>query len=66
MATAKNYKKKPWKTGATSRHITNLKQSILETFDIYELISLGYISCKFLPPGANVIKLFTAVMYEFL
>jgi hypothetical protein len=23
-----------WKTGASSRHITNLKQSILETFDI--------------------------------
>ncbi len=29
-------KKKPWKTGASSRHITNLKQSILETFDIYD------------------------------
>ncbi len=28
-------KKKPIKTGASSRHITNLKQSILETFDIY-------------------------------
>ncbi len=28
-------KKKPWKTGAGSGHITNLKQSILETFDIY-------------------------------
>jgi hypothetical protein len=27
-------KKKPWKTGASSGHITNLKQSILETFDI--------------------------------
>ncbi len=25
-------KKKPWKTGASSGHITNLKQSILETF----------------------------------
>jgi hypothetical protein len=25
----------PWKVGASSRHITNLKQSILETFDIY-------------------------------
>ncbi len=24
-----------WKSGASSRHITNLKQSILETFDIY-------------------------------
>jgi hypothetical protein len=28
-------KKKPIKTGASSGHITNLKQSILETFDIY-------------------------------
>ncbi len=28
-------KKNPWKTGASSGHITNLKQSILETFDIY-------------------------------
>ncbi len=28
-------KKKPWKMGASSRHITNIKQSILETFDIY-------------------------------
>ncbi len=24
-----------WKAGASSRHITNLKQSILESFDIY-------------------------------
>ncbi len=27
--------KKPWKTGTSSGHITNLKQSISETFDIY-------------------------------
>jgi hypothetical protein len=26
----------PWKASASSGHITNLKQSILETFDIYE------------------------------
>jgi hypothetical protein len=26
----------PWKAGTSSGHITNLKQSILETFDIYE------------------------------
>jgi len=31
-------KKKPWNTGAGSGHITNLERSILETFDIYELI----------------------------
>jgi hypothetical protein len=36
MATAK--KNKPWKTGASSKHITNLKQSILETFDISGLL----------------------------
>jgi hypothetical protein len=27
--------KKPIKTGASSGHITNFKQSFLETFDIY-------------------------------
>jgi len=26
----------PWKAGTSSGHITNLKQFILETFDIYE------------------------------
>jgi len=34
MAAAKK-EKKPIKTGTSSRHITNIKQSILETFDIY-------------------------------
>ncbi len=29
----------PWKAGTSSRHISNLKQSILETFDIYGLKS---------------------------
>ncbi len=29
-------KKKPWKTGTSSRYITNLKQSVLETFNIYD------------------------------
>jgi hypothetical protein len=29
-------KMKPWKTGASSGHITNLRQSIFETFDIYD------------------------------
>ncbi len=33
MAAAK--KKKPWKTSTSSGHITNLKQSILETFNIF-------------------------------
>ncbi len=27
----------PWKSGTSSGHTTNLKQSILETFDIYGL-----------------------------
>jgi hypothetical protein len=31
---SKKKKKQPWKTGASSGHITNLEQSIL-TFDIY-------------------------------
>jgi hypothetical protein len=30
----------PWKASASSRHITNLKQFILKTFDIYAFISL--------------------------
>jgi hypothetical protein len=34
-------KKKLWKIGASSGHITNLKQSILETFDIYGSIAGG-------------------------
>jgi hypothetical protein len=29
--------KKPWKTGVICGYITNLKQFILETFDIYDL-----------------------------
>jgi hypothetical protein len=37
MAAAKRKEKKPIKTGNSSRHITSLKQSILETFDIYGL-----------------------------
>jgi hypothetical protein len=39
MASAAKKKRKeeayPWKAGARSGHITNLKQSILETFNIY-------------------------------
>ncbi len=40
MAAATKKKKRkeeayPWKAGASSGHTTNLKQSILETFDIY-------------------------------
>ncbi len=35
----------PWKAGTSSGHITNLKQSILETFDIYGLISQNGTAC---------------------
>ncbi len=31
----------PWKAGTSSGHITNLKQSILETFDIYGITFLA-------------------------
>jgi hypothetical protein len=36
-ATKKEEKRRsfPWKAGTSSGHITNLKQSILETLDIY-------------------------------
>jgi hypothetical protein len=40
----KKKEKKPIKTGASSGHITNLKQSILETFNI----------CAFNKPTAEV------------
>ncbi len=36
-ATKKRKEDYPWKAGASSGHITNLKQSILETFNIYDL-----------------------------
>jgi hypothetical protein len=42
-------KKKPWKTGASSGHITNLKQSILETFNIY----------AYIPKLIRLVQLFT-------
>ncbi len=35
MAGAQKKEKKPIKAGASSGHLTNLKRSILETFDIY-------------------------------
>ncbi len=37
LMTATKKEKKPIMTGASSGHITDLKQSILETFDIYSL-----------------------------
>jgi hypothetical protein len=35
IVNGRSKKKKPIKTGTSNRHITNLKQSILESFDIY-------------------------------
>jgi hypothetical protein len=32
----------PWKAGTSSGHITNFKQSILETFDIYDVNITAY------------------------
>jgi hypothetical protein len=45
-ATKKNRKEEayPWKAGTSSGHITNLKQSILETFDIYGFALQNYLA----------------------
>jgi hypothetical protein len=49
MATATKKKRKeeafPWKARASSGHTTKLKQSILETFDIYGLVRVS--NCEF-------------------
>jgi hypothetical protein len=41
MAAANKNKKKLWKTGTNGGYITNLKQSILDTFDIYGNYPIG-------------------------
>jgi len=53
VATKKERKEEayPWKAGASSGHITNLKQSVFETFDIYGLTPFlfsifRYVCCK--------------------
>jgi hypothetical protein len=43
MAAAKKKEKKPIKTGASSGHLRNLKQSILVTFDIYDANIYSYL-----------------------
>ncbi len=53
LATAK----KPWKTGARSRYITNLKQSILETFDIYGHSSQSFKTMQFIQEILDVSNL---------
>jgi hypothetical protein len=42
MAAVKRKEKKPIKTGTSSGHITNFRQSILETFDIYGFPGRNY------------------------
>ncbi len=39
-------KKEAWKMGVSSGHITNLKQSILETFNIYWVTPQTYIEYR--------------------
>jgi hypothetical protein len=52
----KEKKKKPWKTGASSRYTTNLKQSILETFHIYGLACLPcFVSLVLLVAAAKIL-----------
>jgi hypothetical protein len=59
MAAATKKKKRKeeaclWKAGASSGHITNLKKSILETFDIYDKDQSGSASYKvFTTNGQN-------------
>ncbi len=45
-ATKKKMKEEayPWKPGASSGHITNLQQSIWETFDIYGFALQNYLA----------------------
>ncbi len=50
-------KKKTWKTGARSRHITNLKQSILETFDIYGHSNQSFKAMQFIQEILDVSNL---------
>jgi hypothetical protein len=58
MAAATKKKRKeeahPWKAGASSGHITNLKQSILDTFDIYELAPGGQLYWAFVFKKASL------------
>ncbi len=55
-------KKLPWKAGASSGHITNLKQSILKTFDIYGLMQKQQSATKF----ARIILMIFVVLYYFI
>ena len=57
MATATKKEKKeeayPWKASASSGHITNIKQSIWETFDIYGSNVLPRFFSVYLAGGRN-------------
>ncbi len=63
-ATRKEKKQKeeayPWKTCASGRHITNLKQSILETFAIYNVNTV--FNVQSLPAQSTQIYLNTALV----
>jgi hypothetical protein len=50
MATAKK-QKMPWKPGASSRQITNLKQYIFLSFYIYGFIRPAKVAARFIPHG---------------
>jgi hypothetical protein len=43
-----------WKAGTSSGHITNIKQSILETFDIYESIPENILSALSIEVSVSV------------
>ena len=47
--------------------VVDLEINIIYTFTsaVYNHNKLGQIRCQFLTPGANVVKLFTSVNYEF-
>ena len=51
----------PWKASTSSRHITNLKQSILETFDIYGPES----TCKYYTSLKNLSVRNTLAYWDF-
>ncbi len=53
----------PLKTGASGWHITNLKQSILETFDIYSNYSCVV---RFAAIGDNQLSDFTSFFYNYV
>jgi hypothetical protein len=62
MAATKKEEKKNIKTSTSSGHITNLKQFILETFNIFHVDYLGVMSPK-VNQGKNFDKVFLAANF---